>query len=70
MNYNFVLTSDDGTAETVHEVARGSGSAKVVAALLRAQAEEMDPKPQDPAAKLGEEFGMDLVRGLLGRKSS
>lgn len=69
MNYVFILTSDEGSADTVHEVARGAGSAKVVAALLRAQAEELDPKPQDAASKLGEEIGMDLVRGLLGRKS-
>ncbi len=54
------------------EVTNGRGSAKVVASLLRAAADELDPPSEAPGYKLGQQYGEQLMRdifGNLGKKS-
>lgn len=65
--------TDDGTEEVqVRQRNAGSGSARTVASLMRAVADEIDPqvesKEDTDAKKLGEQMALDLMKDLFGKK--
>jgi hypothetical protein len=65
VRYSFILTRDaDGDEPTT--VANGSGSARVIARLMRSAADEIDPSPEDPELQHAKGFGDDILQEFLG----
>ena len=58
------LEYDEDTSVWV-QVSSIEGSPKVMASALRAQADELDPKPADPLQQKGKEIGEQLVLNMF-----
>jgi hypothetical protein len=52
--------------ENPGEMTTGIGSEKVVAQLMRAAADEIDPPKEDPAYEIGKTWGENIMNQFLG----